>query len=63
MCMATQMDCSDWTLFARMSGRWVSAADTKAGSKAETLWQLNPIDRNQDDPSETGAGYEAKPDA
>lgn len=38
MWVAQQMGHSDWTMIARVYGRWMPAADESAGSKAETLW-------------------------
>lgn len=39
MWVAKQMGHSDWTMIARVYGRWMPAADDLAGSRAETLWQ------------------------
>jgi integrase len=38
MWVAKQMGHSDWTMIARVYGRWMPAADVTAGTKAETLW-------------------------
>lgn len=38
MWVAKQMGHSDWTMIARVYGRWMPSADEAAGSKAERLW-------------------------
>jgi integrase len=38
MWVATQMGHSDWTMIARVYGRWMPSADISAGSKAEAMW-------------------------
>lgn len=38
MWVAKQMGHSDWTMIARVYGRWMPAADDRAGDKAEKLW-------------------------
>ncbi len=38
MWVAQQMGHSDWTMIARVYGRWMPTADEHAGSKAEDLW-------------------------
>lgn len=38
MWVAKQMGHSDWTMIARVYGRWMPSADTDAGGKAESLW-------------------------
>lgn len=39
MWVAKQMGHTDWTMIARVYGRWMPAADLNAGYKAEGLWQ------------------------
>ncbi|GFZ64893.1 hypothetical protein PSE10B_14150 [Pseudomonas amygdali pv. eriobotryae] len=39
MWVAKQMGHTDWTMIARVYGRWMPHADIQAGTKAETLWQ------------------------
>lgn len=41
MWVAKQMGHTDWTMIARVYGRWMPAADIAAGSKAESLWRVN----------------------
>ncbi|WP_345956561.1 site-specific integrase [Pseudomonas fulva] len=38
MWVAKQMGHSDWTMIARVYGRWMPSADADAGGKAESLW-------------------------
>ncbi|QRY79678.1 site-specific integrase [Pseudomonas sp. PDNC002] len=38
MWVAQQMGHSDWTMIARVYGRWMPTADITAGTKAEALW-------------------------
>ena len=38
MWVAKQMGHTDWTMIARVYGRWMPSADMDAGSKAEILW-------------------------
>lgn len=38
MWVAQQMGHSDWTMIARVYGRWMPSADNSAGAKAESLW-------------------------
>ncbi|MCJ2373753.1 DUF3596 domain-containing protein [Pseudomonas sp. RGM 3321] len=38
MWVAKQMGHSDWTMIARVYGRWMPAADISAGHRAENLW-------------------------
>ncbi|POQ03660.1 tyrosine-type recombinase/integrase [Pseudomonas syringae] len=38
MWVAKQMGHTDWTMIARVYGRWMPSADEKAGTKAESLW-------------------------
>ncbi|UNM19269.1 site-specific integrase [Pseudomonas sp. ArH3a] len=40
MWVAKQMGHTDWTMIARVYGRWMPAADADAGSRAETLWVI-----------------------
>lgn len=44
MWVAGQMGHSDWTMIARVYGRWMPAADLSAGSKAEQHWLSAPKD-------------------
>lgn len=41
MWVASQMGHKDWTMIARIYGRWMPSADTGAGSKAEALFGAN----------------------
>lgn len=41
MWVAKQMGHSDWTMIARVYGRWMPSADSSAGDKAERLWTDN----------------------
>lgn len=41
MWVAKQMGHADWTMIARVYGRWMPDADATAGSKAEQLFQAN----------------------
>jgi len=38
MWVAKQMGHTDWTMIARVYGRWMPSADTNAGGKAELIW-------------------------
>lgn len=38
MWVAKQMGHTDWTMIARVYGRWMPSADLTAGEKAEVLW-------------------------
>ncbi|SST08222.1 phage integrase [Acinetobacter baumannii] len=38
MWVAKQMGHSDWTMIARVYGRWMPSADSDAGSRAEHVW-------------------------
>lgn len=38
MWVAKQMGHSDWTMIARVYGRWMPDADSVAGNRAEKLW-------------------------
>ncbi|MBO0369254.1 site-specific integrase [Pseudomonas putida] len=40
MWVAKQMGHSDWTMIARVYGRWMPSADQEAGSKAERAWSI-----------------------
>ncbi|MEN5032921.1 DUF3596 domain-containing protein [Pseudomonas sp. Ps21-P2] len=40
MWVAKQMGHTDWTMIARVYGRWMPSADSSAGSRAELLWEL-----------------------
>lgn len=44
MWVAKQMGHTDWTMIARVYGRWMPAADSQAGCKAEQLWFVTPHD-------------------
>lgn len=46
MWVAKQMGHSDWTMIARVYGRWMPSADAAAGSKAECLWSNEPKQEN-----------------
>lgn len=54
MWVAKQMGHTDWTMIARVYGRWMPSADTDAGNKAEKLW--NP--EYEDEFSATKSGYQ-----
>lgn len=41
MWVAGQMGHKDWTMIARVYGRWMPSADTDAGAKAERLFAVN----------------------
>ncbi|MBI6743295.1 Arm DNA-binding domain-containing protein [Pseudomonas syringae] len=41
MWVAQQMGHSDWTMIARVYGRWMPDADAEAGVRAEGLWDLS----------------------
>lgn len=38
MWVAKQMGHTDWTMIARVYGRWMPSADIGAGGKAEAIW-------------------------
>lgn len=38
MWVAKQMGHSDWTMIARVYGRWMPSAETDSGLKAVNLW-------------------------
>ncbi len=38
MWVASQMGHSDWTMIARVYGRWMPDADSAAGSRAVSVW-------------------------
>lgn len=48
MWVAKQMGHSDWTMIARVYGRWMPSADSSAGTSAESLWVLTDIDQSPD---------------
>lgn len=58
MWVAQQMGHSDWTMIARVYGRWMPTADLTAGMKAETMWHSNlaadGTTRNETTTSTTG---------
>ncbi|MGC3519705.1 integrase, partial [Pseudomonas aeruginosa] len=39
MWVAKQMGHSDWTMIARVYGRWMPAADETAGNRAEAVFE------------------------
>jgi integrase len=41
MWVAKQMGHTDWTMIARVYGRWMPSADKSAGTKAESLWSVS----------------------
>lgn len=41
MWVAKQMGHTDWTMIARVYGRWMPHADAKAGEKAELAFSAN----------------------
>lgn len=45
MWVAKQMGHSDWTIIARVYGRWMSTANGNAGSKAEAIFS-DKMDKN-----------------
>lgn len=51
MWVAQQMGHSDWTMIARVYGRWMPSADVNAGGKAESLW--NPQGSRHDEKQAT----------
>ncbi|WP_416364989.1 Arm DNA-binding domain-containing protein [Pseudomonas sp. NFX183] len=48
MWVAKQMGHSDWTMIARVYGRWMPSADSSAGTRAESLWVLTDMDQSPD---------------
>ncbi|AKF49867.1 site-specific integrase [Pseudomonas syringae] len=48
MWVAKQMGHTDWTMIARVYGRWMPSADSSAGNKAEALWHLEPMTGHQE---------------
>lgn len=38
MWVAKQLGHTDWTMIARVYGRWMPSADLSAGAKAESVW-------------------------
>lgn len=48
MWVATQMGHSDWTMIARVYGRWMPGADELAGAKAEAVFATHQVNRNAD---------------
>lgn len=40
MWVAAQMGHSDWTMIAKVYGRWMPAADVEAGGKAEAKFYI-----------------------
>ncbi|EIK94048.1 phage integrase [Pseudomonas sp. M47T1] len=47
MWVAKQLGHTDWTMIARVYGRWMPSADVTAGNKAEDLWSAKPDDENK----------------
>lgn len=45
MWVAQQMGHSDWTMIARVYGRWMPSADIDAGNRAEQLWVINTCEK------------------
>ncbi|MCY1525550.1 putative defective protein IntQ [compost metagenome] len=48
MWVAQQMGHSDWTMIARVYGRWMPGADEQAGAKAEAVFAMHQVKRNAD---------------
>jgi len=46
MWVAGQMGHSDWTMIARVYGRWMPSDDTQAGGKAESMWMVKKETKN-----------------
>lgn len=44
MWVAGQMGHSDWTMIARVYGRWMPSVDQSAGSRAVGIWKAQPVD-------------------
>ena len=44
MWVAGQMGHSDWTMIARVYGRWMPSTNNAAGDKAEALW-VNTVEK------------------
>jgi integrase len=44
MWVAKQMGHTDWTMIARVYGRWMPSADATAGERAERLWSAEEYD-------------------
>jgi integrase len=49
MWVAKQMGHTDWTMIARVYGRWMPSADSEAGNRAETLWMTEEVQRKNDE--------------
>ncbi len=43
MWVAQQMGHSDWTMIARVYGRWMPGADEQAGVKAEAIFAADQV--------------------
>ncbi|RXT73966.1 site-specific integrase [Pseudomonas syringae] len=48
MWVAKQVGHSDWTMIARVYGRWMPSADLTAGKRAEVFWHLNSSEASED---------------
>lgn len=46
MWVAKQMGHTDWTMIARVYGRWMPSADLDAGGKAEVMWSNTNADKD-----------------
>lgn len=46
MWVAKQMGHSDWTMIARVYGRWMPSAEVEAGEKAELMWSTVKSDKD-----------------
>ena len=44
MWVAKQMGHTDWTMIARVYGRWMPSSDNNAGEKAEEMWLDKLVD-------------------
>lgn len=55
MWVAQQMGHSDWTMIARVYGRWMPSDQSQAGDKAELMW-LPKSDNDDDSVRESNAG-------
>jgi integrase len=48
MWVAKQMGHSNWTMIARVYGRWMPSADAEAGSRAEQMWVTEDAQANEE---------------
>ncbi|WP_423813558.1 hypothetical protein [Pseudomonas viridiflava] len=46
MWVAKQMGRSDWTMIARVYGRWMPSAEVEAREKAEVMWSTVKSDKD-----------------